>query len=198
MIGASRLGRISRNMMRASEAPERARGLRRTRCSRSDSTRPRTMRAMYVQLASAIRKMITPRPGWIVPADAAPDRAGGADARGRAAGSGSTARRRSGARAACRPSRGRSRRACRRSTPITVATRGAEDAHLERHARAVDHARHHVLAELVDAERVREARAERAAERVGQVGVLHATGPGRPSSLHDQRRGDRDDDQQRR
>ena len=58
MIGASRFGKISRNMIRASEAPSAREACTNSR-SRSDSTRPRTIRAMYVQVASAIRKMIT-------------------------------------------------------------------------------------------------------------------------------------------
>ena len=39
---------------------------------------------------------------------------------------------------------------------MNVAIAGADDPDLERHARAVDDARHHVLAELVDAERMRD------------------------------------------
>ena len=51
-------------MMRAFEAPcERAASM--NSCSRSDSVSPRTIRAMYVQLTSAMMKMITPSPDWM-------------------------------------------------------------------------------------------------------------------------------------
>ena len=129
-------------------------------------------------------------PGLDRAAEAAAHGARGADAEARAAAPGSTARRRRGARAACRPSRGRSRRAARRDADHG-GDRGADDADLERHARAVDDARHHVVAELVDAERVGGARAERAAERVGEVQVLDVRAR-QPEELDDQRRGDRD------
>ena len=65
MIGASRFGKISLNMIRVSEAPS-AREACTNSLSRRLSTSPRTIRAMYVQFASAIRKITRPRPGWIV------------------------------------------------------------------------------------------------------------------------------------
>src|SRR6185312_1127796 len=51
MIGAVRLGRISRTMILASEAPSAREASTNSR-SRSDSTRPLTMRAMYGQVAN--------------------------------------------------------------------------------------------------------------------------------------------------
>ena len=73
--------------------------------------------------------------------------------------------------------------------------RGAEDADLKRHARAIDDAREDVAAELVDAERMRRAGPGRAAESVERVGVVHVRAL-EPKDLDDQRRGDRDDDQE--
>ena len=163
--------RPPRTRARAATAPGRARSAR-----RRSSWRTRSM------------KMINPRPGWIEPFHAAPDRARGAHAK------------------AQQEDRDRqhdvdqSRQ--QRVDPAAVVARdhahhhadhrrdgGAEDAHLQRHARAVDHARHHVLAELVHAERVRRARSEGAAEGVRQVGVLHVR-PRQAEQLDHQRRGD--------
>ena len=59
MIGATRFGRISRNMIRGPEAPtERAAST--NSFSRSDSTWPRTRRATYGQLAAAASKLPVP------------------------------------------------------------------------------------------------------------------------------------------
>ncbi len=66
MIGASRLGRISRNMIRVFDAP-RAREATTNSLSRSESTSPLTMRITYVQVKKPTRKSRSPTPGWITP-----------------------------------------------------------------------------------------------------------------------------------
>ena len=66
MIGATRFGRISRKMIRGSEAPiERAAST--NSFSRSESVCPRMIRAMYVQLVNEMTKITTLIPGLISP-----------------------------------------------------------------------------------------------------------------------------------
>src|SRR5204862_7797162 len=72
--------------------------------------------------------------------------------------------------------------------------RGAENAYLQRDARAVDDAGHDVVANLVHSERMGARRAERAAEFVGEVEVLHV-GPREPEDFHHQWRREGDEDQ---
>ena len=155
--------------------------------SRSDSTSPRTIRAMYVQVANAIRKMITPMPGL------------------------ERARRCSRCTAHAAPiprpssrigieSTTSTRAGQQRVHPAAVEARDQADVtpmtshiavpmipDLERDPRAVDDARGDVLAELVDAERMRAARAERRAERLGQVGFCDVRAR-QPEDLDHQRR----------
>ncbi len=66
MIGAMRLGRISRTRIRRSDAPSE-RSASTNSASRSDSTWPRTMRAMRVQLTATMTTITTESPGLIVP-----------------------------------------------------------------------------------------------------------------------------------
>ena len=64
------------------------------------------------------------------------------------------------------------------------AMRGRDDRHLERHARAVDVAREHVAAEVVDAERVRRRSGPVGVPNVVErLGVLARSGRGAPTSL---------------
>jgi hypothetical protein len=66
MIGAARFGSSSRKTIRVFEAPV-ARAASTNSFSRSESTCPRTIRAMNIQLVNEITKMTTPTPGWIAP-----------------------------------------------------------------------------------------------------------------------------------
>src|SRR5918994_1086855 len=66
MIGATRLGRISRNMIRAWEAPT-DREASTNSFSRSESVWPRMIRAISVQVVAAITKITTAIPGLMRP-----------------------------------------------------------------------------------------------------------------------------------
>ncbi len=63
MIGATRFGRTSRDMIRMFEAP-RDWDASMNSFSRIESTLPRMIRAMYGQLKSAMMKMTRVFPGW--------------------------------------------------------------------------------------------------------------------------------------
>ena len=167
---------------------------RRTPSHVSDSTCPRAIRAMYVNELITMMKITVPSPGWMRP-PAQP--------------------RTPQAAPIPRPmtSTGKARKT---STileisgvdPAAVEARqqaddrahdggdgGSEDPDLQRDPRAVDRAREDVAAELIDAEWMGGARAQRAAERVGGVGVIDVRTRD-TEELDDQRREDRDEDEQ--